>query len=262
LLYEALGSTVPKFAHTPLILSPTGKKLSKRDGVTAISDFQSMGYLPQAMGNYMTLLGWSPPDSTQEIFTLDGAAKEFDFDRVNKAGAKFDWDKLNWINSQYIHSMPAADLVELFIPYWKDAGYEFDAEGDRPWLETIAALIGPGMARLDEAAEICRYLFVPDMAFTEAATQHLQQEGVASVLKAVSAALSEASMTEASDAQALITEVTKSENVKKGFVMKSLRAGLTCDLKGPDLVESWLLLHQRGIDASRLEQAIAIAEGA
>ncbi|MEL6222796.1 MAG: glutamate--tRNA ligase [Cyanobacteria bacterium J06627_8] len=262
LIYEALGASVPDFSHTPLILSPTGKKLSKRDGVTSISDFQSMGYLSQAMGNYMTLLGWSPPDSTQELFTLEGAAKEFDFDRVNKAGAKFDWDKLNWLNSQYIHSMPAADLVALFIPYWEKAGYKFDAEGDRPWLETIAALIGPGMSRLDEAADICQYLFVPDMAFTEAATQHLQQEGVASVLKAVSAALADASMTEASDAQTLIKGVTKSENVKKGFVMKSLRAGLTCDLKGPDLVESWLLLHQRGIDRTRLDQAIAIAEGA
>ncbi|MEM9450254.1 MAG: glutamate--tRNA ligase [Cyanobacteria bacterium P01_E01_bin.6] len=262
LIYEALGATVPKFAHSPLILSPMGKKLSKRDGVTAISDFQSMGYLSEAMGNYMTLLGWSPPDSTQELFTLDGAAEQFDFERVNKAGAKFDWNKLNWLNSQYIHAMSASDLTAHFIPYWQKAGYEFDAEGDRPWLETISALIGPGMARLDEAADICQYLFVPDMAFTEAATHQLQQEGVAAVLKAVLAALATTSVTEAEDAQALIKGVTKSENVKKGLVMRSLRAALTCDMKGPDLVESWLLLHQRGMDQTRLEQAIAIADGA
>lgn len=262
LIYEALGVPVPEFAHSPLILSPSGKKLSKRDGVTSISDFQTMGYVPEAMGNYMTLLGWSPPDSTQEVFTLAEAAEQFSFERVNKAGAKFDWDKLNWLNSQYIHPMPAHVLATLFIPYWQQAGYEFDAEGDRSWLEQIAALIGPGMTRLDEAAEICQYLFVPDMAFSDAATQQLHQDGVAPVLKAVLSALEETTMTEGADAQGMIKAVTKSENVKKGLVMRSLRAALTCDMKGPDLVESWLLLHQHGIDKTRLEQAIAIADAA
>ncbi|MGL5192130.1 MAG: glutamate--tRNA ligase, partial [Chroococcales cyanobacterium] len=84
LLYEAFGVEVPEFAHTPLILDISGKKLSKRDNVTGISEFQAMGFLPEALVNYMTLLGWSPPDN-QELFTLDEAAKQFSFDRVNKA---------------------------------------------------------------------------------------------------------------------------------------------------------------------------------
>ena len=87
LLYEALGATVPEFGHTPLILNQAGAKLSKRDGVTSIADFKKMGYLPEALVNYMTLLGWSPPDSTIEIFNLSEAADQFSFDRVNKAGA-------------------------------------------------------------------------------------------------------------------------------------------------------------------------------
>ena len=94
LLYQALGGTVPGFAHTPLILNQEGRKLSKRDGATSVSDFQAMGFLPEAMANYMTLLGWTPPDSTQEIFTLEEAAEKFSLDRINKAGARFDWDKL------------------------------------------------------------------------------------------------------------------------------------------------------------------------
>ncbi|MDA0268580.1 MAG: glutamate--tRNA ligase, partial [Cyanobacteria bacterium] len=93
LLYEALGGTVPSFAHTPLILNTTGQKLSKRDGVTSISDFQQMGFTAEALVNYMTLLGWSAPDS-EEVFTLAEAAPKFSFERVNRAGAKFDWDKL------------------------------------------------------------------------------------------------------------------------------------------------------------------------
>ncbi|MEM7648594.1 MAG: glutamate--tRNA ligase, partial [Cyanobacteria bacterium P01_A01_bin.70] len=127
LLYEALGGKVPEFAHTPLILNPSGQKLSKRDGVTSISDFQQMGFTAPALANYMTLLGWSPPDS-EELFTLEAAAPQFSFDRVNKAGAKFDWDKLDWLNSQYLHNRPASELVEMLIPYWQAAGYAFDLE--------------------------------------------------------------------------------------------------------------------------------------
>ncbi|NEQ26548.1 MAG: glutamate--tRNA ligase, partial [Microcoleus sp. SIO2G3] len=159
LLYEALGATVPTFGHTPLILNQAGAKLSKRDGVTSISDFQQMGYTAEAIANYMTLLGWSPPEGMNEIFTLDEAAQKFDFDRVNKAGAKFDWDKLNWINSQYLHHMPIDRLTDLLIPYWQQAGYEFDP-GDRAWLEQLTAVLAPSLTRLDDAVEMSRYLFV------------------------------------------------------------------------------------------------------
>jgi len=122
LLYEALGANVPEFAHTPLILNQTGQKLSKRDGVTSISDFQKMGFVAPALANYMTLLGWSAPDG-QELFTLAEAAKVFSFDRVNKAGAKFDWDKLDWLNSQYLHSMEPEALLELVLPFLQGADY-------------------------------------------------------------------------------------------------------------------------------------------
>jgi glutamyl-tRNA synthetase len=103
-------ATIPTFAHTPLILNTTGQKLSKRDGVTSISDFQNMGFTAEALANYMTLLGWSAPDS-QEVFTLADAAPKFSFERVNKAGAKFDWDKLDWLNSQYLHAMAAPEFA-------------------------------------------------------------------------------------------------------------------------------------------------------
>jgi glutamyl-tRNA synthetase len=259
LLYEAMEIESPQFAHTPLILSPSGKKLSKRDGVTSISEFQRMGYVPQAMANYMTLLGWSPPDSTQEIFTLSEAAQNFSFDRVNKAGAKFDWDKLNWLNSQYLHATPAPQLTEWLIPFWQNAGFKFDPLGDRPWLEQIAALIGASLTRLDDAVSMSEYLFKREMPLSEAATQQLQQSGTAPILKGVIAALESTPIQAEADAQAVIKHVTKETDSKKGLVMRSLRAALTCDMHGPDLVQSWLLLHQRGIDQERLQQALEIA---
>jgi len=95
-----------------LILNQEGRKLSKRDGVTSISDFQARGYTAAALTNYMTLLGWSPPEGMGERFTLAEAAKVFDFDRVNRAGARFDWEKLNWLNAQVLHALPPPGVAE------------------------------------------------------------------------------------------------------------------------------------------------------
>lgn len=256
LLYEALGATLPEFGHTPLILNQAGAKLSKRDGVTSISDFKEMGYTAEAIANYMTLLGWSPPEPMTEIFTLAEAAEQFSFDRVNKAGAKFDWDKLNWINGQYIHAMPVSEATNLLIPVWKSAGYEFDAERDRAWLEQITALVAPSLARLNEAADMTRYLF-QSLDYTDDTKAQMQQDGAATAIQAILDAMP-AELTETAT-QDVIKQVVKEQNLKKGIVMKSLRAALTGALQGPDLVQSWLLLNQKGLDRSRFEQALSIA---
>jgi glutamyl-tRNA synthetase len=262
LLYEALGASVPTFAHTPLILDREGKKLSKRNNVTSIDDFKQKGFLPEAMANYMTLLGWTPPDSTQEIFTLAEAAEKFSLERINKAGAKFDWDKLDWINSQYIHKMPTERLVGLLIPYWQEAGFQVDLESDalrqgsrqRAWLEQLAALIAPSLTRLSDAASESRLLFGESLNYSEDAIAQLKLAGVAEVIKAVLEAIP-ANLSEA-DAKTIIDRVVKERNVKKGLVMKSLRAALMGELQGPDLIQSWLLLNQKGWDKSRLQQSL------
>ncbi len=259
LLYEALGATVPQFGHTPLILNQAGAKLSKRDGVTSISDFEAMGYVPEALVNYMTLLGWSPPEALGELFTLADAAQQFDFERVNRAGAKFDWDKLNWVNSQYLHQMPPAQLTDLLLPYWQAAGYAADL--DRSWLEQVSALIATDLVRLDEVATKTRYLFVADVGFTAAAQAQLQLENVGTALEGVAVALEANSSLSAENVQSVIQAGVESAKVKKGLVMKSLRAALTGDLQGPDLVQSWLLLNQRQMDLPRLKQALAVAAG-
>ncbi|PSB44813.1 glutamate--tRNA ligase [filamentous cyanobacterium Phorm 6] len=257
LLYEALGATIPEFAHTPLILNSQGQKLSKRDGVTSISDFKDMGYLPEALVNYMTLLGWTPPDSTQEIFTLSEAAELFTFYRVNKAGAKFDWDKLNWLNSQYLHKMPVPQLTDLLIPYWQKAGYEFDTEADRPWLEQMAALIGPSLVRLTDAVDMCKLFFSTAVEYEEEAIAQLQQPKAAEALLAVLEALESHSTLVSAEAQKITKKLSKEKNLNKGLIMRSLRAALTGAMHGPDLIESWVILNQRGTDRDRLQTAIS-----
>ncbi len=257
LLYEALGSTVPAFAHTPLILNQTGQKLSKRDGVTSISDFQQMGFVAPALANYMTLLGWSAPDAN-ERFTLEEAAKLFSFDRVNKAGAKFDWDKLDWLNSQYLHEMEPAALLDLVLPYFQEAGYAVDADADRDWLLLLMALIGPSLTRLTDAVEQSRFFFTETLPFADDAKAQLQLEGVAPVIQGILDGLVSQNPTSLDDLKALVNEVTKAQGVKKGLVMKSMRAALMGALQGPDLLESWAILRQRGFDVARLKEALTL----
>lgn len=257
LLYEAFGAAVPQFSHTPLILNQSGQKLSKRDGVTSIADFQAMGFTAEGLVNYMTLLGWSPPDN-QEIFTLPEAATKFSFERVNKAGAKFDWDKLDWINSQYLHAMPPEKLTDLLIPYWQEAGYVFDPVGDRPWLEKLAALIGPSLTRLKDSVEQSRIFFVESVELNEEAQQQLEQPGAIEAVNAILGSLDLAQPWTDDLAQDIIKGVTKEQKVKKGLVMRSLRVALTGEVHGPDLIQSWGLLHQKGLDRTRLATVLKV----
>ena len=286
LLYEALGAEIPVFAHSPLILNQDGRKLSKRDGVTSIDDFRQLGFLPEALVNYMTLLGWTFPDSTKEIFTLEEAAQEFDLDRVNKAGAKFDWDKLDWLNSQYLHEMSADKLTDLLIPYWQEAGYDVDSK-ERSWLESLANLIGSTLTRLSDVmdhsvmlnsldastaanlkdvikptsiAPDLKAFFTDSIEYSQEAMDLLQQEGVAAVVKEIIAGVDDSENMSEEDAKALIKQVTKSQKVKKGLVMRSLRASLTGELHGPDLTQTWLLLNQLGVDQTRLQQTLSKIE--
>ena len=260
LLYEALGAKIPEFGHTPLILNETGQKLSKRDGVTSIDDFKQKGFLPEAMANYMILLGWTAPDSTQELFTLPEAAELFSIERVNKAGAKFDWAKLDWINSQYLHKMPANELVELLVPYWEEAGYKVDLEGDRPWLESLTALIAPSLTRLSDAPAESRLLLSESLEYSPDAIAQFQKEGAIEILQNINAALAENSALSEQDAKDIIKKVTKQAKVKKGLVMRSLRAGLMGEVQGPDLTQSWLLLNQKSLDKVRLQQTLDFLE--
>ncbi len=257
LLYEALGMTVPVFAHTPLILNESGAKLSKRDGVTSVGDFQAMGFTAEALANYMTLLGWSAPDA-QELFTLAEAAELFSFERVNKAGAKFDWAKLDWINSQYLHETPAEELLPMLMPYWQAAGYGFDAEADKDWLLPLASMIGPSLTRLKDCVELAHFFATPTLDLSDKAKDQLRQAGVAAAMRAVLDGLKQTPVNGAVDAKGLIDKVTKDLGVKKGVIMRSLRAALMGDMQGPDLVESWVILHRQGFDQQRLEAAVAL----
>ncbi len=259
LLYGALGLAEPVFAHTPLILNQEGKKLSKRDGVTSVSDFKAMGYTADALANYMTLLGWSPPEGMGERFSLSEAASVFDFDRVNKAGARFDWDKLNWLNGQVLHALPAAVLRDQLAQLWAERGWgRSGARSDSQWQLDLAALLGPSLTLLADGVEQAAPFFErPEL--NEAAQTQLDQTGARPALAALAAALEQHPVDagfDATSAQALLSEAVAATGVKKGVLMKSLRAALLGSLQGPDLQETWLLLHRIGEDLGRIQRCL------
>ncbi|EAQ74694.1 MULTISPECIES: glutamate--tRNA ligase [unclassified Synechococcus] len=261
LLYEALGLPLPVFAHTPLILNQEGRKLSKRDGVTSVGEFRAMGYTAEALVNYMTLLGWSPPEGMGERFTLTQAAATFDFDRVNRAGARFDWDKLNWLNAQVLHELAPAELSEVLVPLWRAEGWSAPGASRNAWEQELAELLGPSLTTLRDGVEQARPFFErpePDAG----ARQQLGIDGAIAALTAVLERLEASDSTDSPDlsveqAKSLLAEAAVAAGVKKGVLMKSLRAGLLGSLQGPDLITTWRLLHASGEDRTRLMLAVA-----
>ena len=257
LLYQALGVPVPIFAHTPLILNKEGKKLSKRDGVTSVNDFRDMGYTAEALANYMTLLGWSPPEGMGERFTLAAAAEVFSFERVNRAGARFDWDKLNWLNSQVLHELTHKQLREALHPLWTAQGWDANALAGADsdlWAQELCALIGPSLTTLQDGLVQARPFFErPDLS--TAALQQLESAGARPALAALLERLPEGPLTQDA-AQHLLGEAASAAGVKKGVLMKSLRAALLGNLQGPDLLTTWLLLQPSGEAHARLRRAL------
>ena len=262
LLYEALGLPLPVFAHTPLILNQEGRKLSKRDGVTSVGEFRAMGYTAEALVNYMTLLGWSPPEGMGERFTLREAAEVFSFDRVNRAGARFDWDKLNWLNAQVLHDLTAAELRQALVPLWRAEGWQApggDESGGgsrEAWELELAELLGPSLTTLRDGLEQARPFFERPELDT-GASQQLDADGATAALTALLGQLDETASLSVEQAQELLAGAAAAAGVKKGVLMKSLRAALLGSLKGPDLITTWRLLHASGEDRARLMLAVA-----
>ena len=254
LLYEALGLKTPKFAHTPLILNSEGKKLSKRDGVTSISDFKEMGYTSESLTNYMALLGWSIPDGMNERFTLKEASKLFSFNKVNKSGAKFDWDKLNWLNSQVIHELPSEKLFKSVEPLLMKNGWEVPSQ---KWGNDLSALIGPSLVTFNDFLKEAKPFF-EEPSLQEDGVNQLQATGAKEAIRALINELEENPWNgeDLNKAKDLIQNTFSKTKIKKGVIMKSLRAALLGNLKGPDLISTWGLLAQISKDINRLKKCL------
>jgi len=159
ILYEALGFNIPEFAHLPLILGAEGGRLSKRTGATAISDYRKMGYLPQALVNYLLLLSWSPGEN-REVINIKEAVGLFDIKNVNTTAATFDLDKLNWMNNQYLKVEDPQKLSELIIPQLVEKKYIDKDNFDRNYLVSLVKLFQARLTTLNDFVDWADFFFV------------------------------------------------------------------------------------------------------
>src|SRR5438874_1494670 len=171
LIYRSMQWPVPEFAHVSLILGQDRTKLSKRHGATSVSAYADEGFLPDAMFNYLTLLGWAAPDG-RDVFSRDYAIENFSLDRVNPAPAVFDPQKFEWMNAQYIHAMSAEELRPLVAKFF-----------DAPWLAEGIDVVKTSVHRLTQFREALRFVieYAPpqvDRAFAEKVRDELQNHGI------------------------------------------------------------------------------------
>ncbi len=174
LLYKAFGWKPPKFAHLPLLLNSDKSKLSKRQGDVAVEDYLKKGYLPEALLNFVALMGYNP-SAEQEVYSLEELVRGFDLEKINKTGAVFNIEKLDWLNGVYIRKKSLDELVDLCLPYFKESGAliptisppiprevgeQGELEGvDKNWLKKIVALEQERLKRLDEIIYLTEFFF-------------------------------------------------------------------------------------------------------
>ncbi len=258
LMYEALGLPVPDFAHLALILNPDRKKMSKRDEsiIQFIEQYKELGYLPEAVVNFIALLGWSP-GGEEEMFTKEELIAQFDLDRVSKSPAVFDMDKLNWMNNAYLKKAPLSRVVELSVPHLQKAGYiqgDLDAAGQ----EWVTALVGLNQERMRFAAEIVELssiFFKEELVIDEEASAVLKEEHVPVVLASFLTQVEQAEAFTVEAIPALLKQVQKDTGFKGKQLFMSIRSALTGQVHGPDLNVSLYLLGKEKV-ASRLRNLL------
>jgi len=230
LLYQFLGWKLPKFVHLPLLLNPDKSKLSKRQGDVAVEDYLKNGYLPEALLNFVALLGWNPGDN-QEVFSLDELVKKFSLKRVQKAGAVFDVEKLKWMNGQWIRAEKLEKIAELGKPYFLDAN--LDISDKRQFL----AAVENARKRVDTIPEMVEHSlpFYRDLDFSDDDLEILRNESSQKVLKFWAEKIAEKSDWNESEIKTLIKETIEKTGIKGKDMFFPLRLSLFGNTQGPDI---------------------------
>lgn len=255
-LYEVLGWEKPEFIHLPTVLNSDRKKLSKRQGDVSVEDFRASGYLPDALINYLALVGWSPDDN-QEIMTMDEMIEKFSFDRVSKTGGIFDKKKLDWVNAHYIKEKDDDELLELVKPYLIEAGLIDEAfvEPHREWLLILMNTIKEGMSTLKEAPEKAAFVFEEMPEITEEnLLEILSGEQVPELIAALEEEIGAMEEVDLDSAKGLMKKIQKSTGIKGKNLFMPTRILITGMEHGPELANIIYLLGKEKI-LNRLEQS-------
>lgn len=246
MIYEAFGWTPPKFGHMTLIINTeTGKKLSKRDETILqfIEQYRELGYLPEAMFNFISLLGWSPVGE-EEIFTQEEFIKMFDADRLGKSPAAFDNKKLEWISNQYMKQLDRKTMAEMALPYLIEAGLveENPTDEKQAWVEELVSLYQPQMSYAKEIVELSSLFFNDTLTFDDAAKEVLSDDQVPEVLEAFKVQLNNIEEFDVPTIKQAIKAVQKETGAKGKKLFMPIRVAVSGQMHGPELAETILLL--------------------
>ncbi len=260
LLFEALGAPVPRFAHVPLILGADKKRLSKRHGATSVLEYQRAGYLPDAMVNFLALLGWSPGED-RELMSRAEITALFALDGISGGNAVFDTTKLDWMNGQYIAALPAAELAAAVLPLLTDAGLwpPSDERADAAWLGALLELLRPRAKRLTDFVEQAAPFLVDEVQFdSDAAQKHLIGAVAADHLTALASALAATEPFDEANVEIAVRGTAERLGVKAGALIHPTRVGLVGRTTSPGIFESIVLLG-KGRTLARVERAASLA---
>lgn len=257
-IYEALGYKPPKFGHISLILGEDHKKMSKRHGATSVTEYRNMGYLPEAVVNYLALLGWTPKGE-QEIFTEEELIKQFSMKRVSSNDAVFDINKLNWINFQYMKKLDADQLYDLIVPFLVKAGYVDAAvsEEKKDWLKKVIWFMKDHIYFAGQAADELRFFFEDMQKITdEDILAIMKEETSGKLLRAFIEDLKALETFDQAEIKKCFNACMKVQGIKGKAAYEPTRIALTGATQGPGMFEM-MELFGREKTMDRLEAALA-----
>lgn len=258
LIYQAFGWEPPRFAHLPMVMGKDGSKLSKRHGSTSVIEFRRQGYLPEAITNYISMLGWSYDDS-REFFTREELEQLFSVEKINKAPAVFDYKKLEWYNGQYIRRCDDRRLVDLLMPYLQESGWATGdggsdaAAGDRERLTALLPLIKERLKLLSDVTTLLRFVYedIRQWSPEDLIPKKATAADALRWLDAATAVLREYELPAAGDEAAeeayndALRAAAEEQETKLGNLMMPLRVAITGSRVSPPLIGS---IRELGLD--------------
>ena len=257
LLYEACGFAVPKFGHMPMILAPDRSKLSKRHGATSVEEFRDQGYLPEAIVNYLTLLGWGPGNE-EEIFSLQDTVGQFELEQMSKKAAIYDTKKLTWMNGQYLSALPLAAVLPEAEAFFIKAGLVDAAwlAANKDYFAKLVDVVRVRVKTLQEVVEASEYFFKDVTSYDEkGVSKHFKPEA-AELLTACVDELAALTVFDLDTTEAAYNKIAEARGLTLGKVVHPTRLALTGRTVSPGLFDVMVLLGKE-TTLTRMRQAIA-----
>jgi glutamyl-tRNA synthetase len=256
LLFRALGAALPRFAHVPLILGADKKRLSKRHGATSVIEYERAGYLPDALVNFLALLGWSPGDD-RELMTREALIESFTLEGISGGNAVFDTAKLDWMNGQYIGRLPIEALADLVLPMLVRDGLWTEGRPASQWLLPLLELLRPRAKRLTDFVDQARPFLVDVVEYDdEAVAKHLADPRLSEHIVALLAVLRELTSFDEAHVEAAVRGTAEARGIKAGALIHAIRVAMTGRTTSPGIFDVLVLLgRERAL--GRLEALIA-----